>query len=275
VAVSEGHAFVATGNDVVEIDARTPSAMVSLGSIVPPGQTANAVDVIVSLLPGQTWVVALEATGDVVYIKRDGRLTRYERCSEDQNSPECALELERYDPTRSGRDPSFDPVMNQFDSPAVDPSAVLFARQTRTILAGGARRLARPAYFETIGTLSGRRYRDSFMPGSSVLSAQVMQRMRNVEVCELKGTPSNNPAGLDELGYFLGGACEPFSSSRKPKRRKPARTELACQNPNLDPITRGIVCGEDSSKDSRAQQLVPKPTVKLPVVRASIRGTAS
>jgi hypothetical protein len=259
VAVSEGHAYVATaGAGVHEIDARRPAAMVDLGDIA-PGRNVNAVDVILSLLPGQRWVIALEATGDVVYIKLDDTRTRYERCSQNQKSPECELELERFDPTRSGKDPSFDPVRGVFDDPNIDPSAVQFFRQTRTILAGGARRLARPVFYEVIGTLSGRRYRDSFMPGSGVLSTQVMKRMRDVQVCELPGVPSTNPSGLDALGYFAGGDCIPFDSDQKRQR--------ACETGVLAPNVQKIVCAPPRS--ITAQPLRGAPPMRLPWLRGT------
>ena len=56
--------------------------------------------------------------------------------------------------------------------------------------------------------------RDSFMPGSGVLSLPVMQRMHSVQLCE-SSAPSNNAGGLGALGYadasFLGGGgCQPL-----------------------------------------------------------------
>ena len=70
--------------------------------------------------------------------------------------------------------------------------AVVSSFRRATILTGG-RRLARGAMWEQIGTLTGRRLRDSFMPGSGVLSLAVMQQMRGVKLCE--STAASNGAG--------------------------------------------------------------------------------
>lgn len=255
---SAGHVFVAAGaQGVHEIDARTPAAMVDLGELA-AGQNVNAIDVIVSVVPGQKWVVALEATGQVAYIKLDNTLTRQERCYPDLTT--CKLELEMFDPTQSGRDPSFDPLSNTFD--AGDPSGVTFARQAPAILAASASgRLARPTLFEQVGTLSGRRYRDSFMPGSSSLSTEVMQAMRAVAVCELPGQESTNPSGLDLLGYFDGTSCVKLQDFRgKRERRKQItkppvvpKPEVACSQVT-EPIMHKILCGEPAQP---AQSLQP------------------
>lgn len=237
--VSEGHVYVAAGaQGVHELDARTVATMTDLGNIAPVG--VNAVDVILSLLPGQRWIIALEATGDITYIKLDGTRTRQERCYPNPGSADCELEIEMFDPTRSGRDPSFDPVTNTFD--AIDPSSPTVATQQSAILANG-RRLARPQIIDQIGTLTGRRYRDSFMPGSGSISNQVMGRMRAVQVCELDGQASTNPSGLDALGYFVDGACVPFEANQKPRR--------ACKPGLLGAGLRRIMCDEQEKAEPK------------------------
>ena len=210
IAVSGGRAFLALGaSGVAELDVRTPASpgsVVSLSATLAPGQPINAVDVVVSVQPGQTWVLALDATGDLWGLKLDNRQSLRERCFPDPGSAGCILDLEFMDPTIMGRDPSFNPLTNTFD--AGDPSSPRFFRQTRTVITAG-RRLARPAVWEQLGTLTGRRVRDSFMPGSGVLSLPVMRTLRGVEVCEL-AEPSTNPSGLGALGYAVPGACVPF-----------------------------------------------------------------
>src|SRR6185503_11088089 len=91
------------------------------------------------------------------------------------------LDMQLLDPTIMGRDPSFDPNTNAFD--ATDPSGPAFFRIAAGT--GVGKRLARPGNWEQIGTLTGRRLRDSFMPGAGVLSLDVMQRMHNYQVCEI------------------------------------------------------------------------------------------
>jgi hypothetical protein len=258
VVVSEGHVFVANGaQGIHEIDARIPAQPVDLGPInvdINGNLVAmTAVDVIVSQLPGQKWVIGLDLNGDILGFKLDGTQTKQERCYPDSSL--CLLELEMYDPTRTGRDPSFDPNNNLFDL-AVDPSANPFFRQVRQLNASG-RRLARPAFFEAIGTLSGRRYRDSFMPGSGVMSLGVMQAMRSVEICELAGVASTNPSGLDELGYVAGGACVPFAGANA------KRTRPVCSPKTYGPGIRGILCEEP--KDTKTAD----PTRKSPFLPAT------
>jgi len=215
VAVGEGHAFIATGNNLIEVDARTIAAPKAGVSIVPAGQTVLAVDVVISQMPGQRWILALETTGDLVGIKLDERKSKLERCFPDPGAADCLLEIEMFDPTRTSRDPSFDPNTNTFD--AADPSGNPFFRMQGAIL-GSGRRMARPTLFEQIGFLSGRRYRDSFMPGSGSISFPVMKAMRDVLVCET-GNQSTNPSGVGEMGYFDGGTCVPFGGASKPKRK--------------------------------------------------------
>jgi hypothetical protein len=209
----QGIVFAAAGNQgVLQIDYKTPAAPISLGSI----GGGNSVDVVVSRMPGQVWVVSLDSVGDVHYLKLNNTQTPKEICFPNPAEAGCTLDMEFRDtPAQSGRDPSFNPANNQFDAP--DPSRQSFV-QTRRIL-GGGQRMARPALIEQLNTLTGRRYRDSFMPGSGTISLEVMQRMRTVQVCETD-VPGTDPAGLNELGYFLGpGECVPFGAgSAKPRR---------------------------------------------------------
>ena len=266
VAVSEGHAFVAAGNrGILEIDVRTPALPVNLGTIVPAGQTVDAVDVIVSLLPGQKWIIGLETTGNVVGIKLDGTKTKQERCYPNPGTANCLLELEMYDPTRSGRDPSFDPITGLFDSQAVDPSSPPqgFFRQLRTNATAG-RRLARPVFWEAMNTLTGRRYRDSFMPGSGTLSLSVMQNMRlGVLVCELDNA-STNPSGLNELGYPVDNVCKPFSevSSAKAAPR-------VCKPGNLGPGLHGILCAPRADPKTADPKTAKQPAKQTPLLPAT------
>jgi hypothetical protein len=211
LAIREGHAYLAAGAAVVEIDVRTPAAPRMIGNINISPQTVDARDIAVSVLPGQTWLHVLEGNGNFVGIKLDNKQSLREKCFPDPAAKQCLLDLQFMDPTQMSRDPSFDPVTGAFDAVAIDPSSVTFFRQTRAIVTTGTR-LARPAVWEQLGTLTGRRLRDSFMPGSGVLSLQVMQRMRGVAVCETSG-PSNHPAGLGALGYPDAGGCEPFGPS--------------------------------------------------------------
>ncbi|MEO8699086.1 MAG: hypothetical protein ABI867_03550 [Kofleriaceae bacterium] len=233
VAVSEGHAYVANGaNGVHEIDMRLPAAPVDLGTIGLTNGTegvGNFTDVIVSLMQGQKWVMALRDTGDVLGIKLDTRLGRQERCYPDPGTADCLLELEMNDPTRSGRDPSFNPVTGLFDNPAVDPSAktTLVLANAAGIIANG-RRLARPVFWEAIGTLTGRRYRDSYMPGAGVMSLQVMQKMYDIQVCVRDGGASTNPNGLDETGYLIDNDCVSFDDSTGALKAK-ARHRASCK----------------------------------------------
>ena len=248
VAVGEGHAFVATGTNVVEVDARTianPSAGVS---IVPGGQNVLAQDVVISQMPGQRWILALESTGDLVGIKLDNTESKLERCFPDPGAADCLLEVEMYDATRSGRDPSFDPNTGIFD--AADPSGAPFFRMQSAIL-GSGKRMIRPVEYEQIGFLSGRRYRDSFMPGSGSISFPVMKAMRDVQVCEVRPDNSTNPSGIGELGYFDGGGCQPFGGSAKPKRQ--ACKEGAYLGPNL----RKVVCPPEKPDVKMAQPQFP------------------
>lgn len=227
MAISQGHMYVANASGVFDVDMRTPAsptAPVNLSQQLAPGQTINAVDVVVSVLPGQTWLLVLDANGDLWGLKLDNRKSNKERCFPD--TTKCALDMSFLDATIMGRDPSFDPIANAFISPAdpnpkiADPSSGTivggvvqpFFHMPRLIL-GGGKRLAPPTQWEQIGTLTGRRMRDSFMPGAGVLSLSVMQAMRAVKVCE-STAPSTTPNGLGALGYDNGsGTCTPLGTS--------------------------------------------------------------
>ena len=156
-----------------------------------------------------------------------------ERCFPNPETAGCTLDLAFLDATQSGRDPSFDPGTGTFDPCAAsatsfgDASSPTFFHQVHAIITGG-RRLARPTIWEQIGTLSGRRVRDSFMPGSGVLSLDVMQSMRSVAVCETAAGPSREPGNLNGLGYadaaFLaGGACQAIGISARTVRPRTPR----------------------------------------------------
>ncbi|MGE0551205.1 MAG: hypothetical protein AB7O24_17290 [Kofleriaceae bacterium] len=235
IAVSGGHVYAAIGaGGVLDIDMRTPTLPVNLGNIaatLAPGQPVNAVDVVVSQLPGQTWLLVLDVNGDLWGLKLDGRQSSRERCFPDPRSASCLLDLSFYDATLMSRDPSFDPITGMFD--AADPSGATFFHQTKTILTTG-RRLARPAQWEAINTLTGRRLRDSFMPGSGTLSLPVMQVMRSVSVCEASGS-STNPSGLSALGYAAGASCQPFGVRARPAPVcRPASPTTASCRPVLE-----------------------------------------
>lgn len=217
IAVHEGKVYFAGSAGVFELDLRTTGTLPTRQSVTAQPIT-NPVDVIITgTLPGQRWLLVLEGTGALVGIKLDNTKSPREKCFPNPKMQCGPLDMTLMDATQLGRDPSFDPVANVFD--AADPSGNPFFRINPAILTAG-RRLARPAIWEAIGTLSGRRMRDSFMPGSGVMSLEVMQKMHAYEVCELEGQPSTNPSGLDALGKREGGQCVPFtgepSAARKP-----------------------------------------------------------
>lgn len=219
VAVREGKVYFAGSAGVFELDMRTPGVP-GVRTPITTQTITNPVDLVISgTVPGQTWVLVLEGSGAVVGVKLDNTKSTRERCFPNPNVQCKPLDMQLMDPTILGRDPSFDPVTNQFDAAAVDPSAPPFFRQTSAILNAG-RRLARPATWEAIGTLSGRRLRDSFMPGSGVLSLDVLKKMHAYEVCERTGETSTNPSGLDALGKFENGQCVAFTG--EPSARAPA-----------------------------------------------------
>ncbi|MCG8416917.1 MAG: hypothetical protein MJE77_03100 [Proteobacteria bacterium] len=210
---SAGHLYVAAGV-VLDIDVTVPAKPVNLGNVVDkiaPGETVTtAVDVIVSKVPVQTWLLIAEANGSMVGLKLDNRQSTRERClvSASQNpvSLGCGLDMDWRDPTIMGRDPTF--INGAFD--AADPSGPPFFRLAPQVNAA-ARRLARPAQWEKMNTHTGRRYRDSFMPGSGTLSLEVMARMYAVRVCETDDIRDINGNGLGVLGYANdSGGCDAF-----------------------------------------------------------------
>lgn len=206
VFYAEGHAYVAAGPaGLLDIDITTPAAP---GTPVVVDNTVDAVDVIVSKVPGQTWLLIADAAGDLVGHKLDNSLSTRERCFPDPRGAGCGLDMDFRDPTIMGRDP--------------DADGIATFRMAGAILSAG-RRLARPAYWEKIGTQTGRRYRDSFMPGSGVLSYPVMQRMHAIQVCEDTRTVDRSGNGLGEMGladaaFLSTGVCTP----NPPLSRRPA-----------------------------------------------------
>jgi hypothetical protein len=218
LSLAAGHAYLAVGTDgVLDVDVTTAANPVVIQELVatfaPGGEVVNAEDVIVSALPGQNWVLAADAnTGDLLGFKLDNTAPVKERCFPDPTAGNCGLDMDFRDPTVSGRDPAFDPVMGIFD--VDDPSGEPFFRLTSDVVTT-ARRMARPAYWAKINTHTGRRMRDSFMPGAGVLSLPVMQRMYGVQLCEDTRTNDVNGNGLGDMGFvsddFLnGGACTPI-----------------------------------------------------------------
>jgi hypothetical protein len=164
----------------------------------------------VSVVPGQTWVLATDANGSMVGLKLDNSLSTRERCLPDTAA--CKADMDFRDPVIMGRDPSL--VGANLDIDPDDPSGPPAFRIASTILNGGGR-FARPALWEQIGTQTGRRVRDSFMPGSGVLSESVMQRMYLIQLCEIPGTEDVNGSGWGEFGeansdFFASGNCEPL-----------------------------------------------------------------
>lgn len=252
LAIREGRAYLAAGAaGVIEIDVRTPAAPQLRGNISP--QAVDARDIVVSQLPGQTWLLVLEGSGSLVGIKLDGKLSLRERCFPDPGAAQCLLDLQFMDPTQMSRDPSFDPKTGMFDPITVDPSAAPFFRQTRAIVTSGTR-LARSAIWEQLGTLTGRRLRDSFMPGSGVLSLPVMRRMRDVLVCE-STAPSNHPAGLGGLGYAGNGSCQPFSPLA-------VRKAVACRPASSGSMEK--VCGPSIVAPAAAAAPAGRPPAPAP-----------
>lgn len=218
IFVGNGHVYVAAGAaGVLDVDIRTaalPAAPVNLVPVLAPAQTIIAQDVVFSRMPGQNWLIVLDTAGDLWGLKLDNTKSLREKCFPNPIAAGCTLDLDFLDETILGRDPSFDPNTNTFD--ATDPSGPTFFHMTRTLLQSG-NRLARPTVWEQIGTLTGRRVRDSFMPGSGVLSLVVMQQMRSVKFCE-STTDATTVGNLGQLGYadatFLGGgACKPFATT--------------------------------------------------------------
>jgi hypothetical protein len=261
----QGIVFAAAGpQGVLQIDYKTPAAPINLGTI----GGGNAVDVVVSRMPGQVWVISLNSVGNVHYTKLNNQDSPKEVCFPNPAAAGCTLDMEFRDMTaQSTRDPSFNPANGQFD--VLDPSHQSFV-QVRRIL-GGGQRMARPTLIEQLNTLTGRRYRDSFMPGSGTISLEVMQRMRQVQVCETE-TPGNDPAGLNELGYFLGpGQCVPFGASAKP--RKVCRIEhvggpevCKLEPIHVDPATLPGVFAAKTRRHVAPGRLVPAAAPNAPLV---------
>jgi hypothetical protein len=210
--VSGGHAYLACGAEgVLDVDVTVAAAPVELGNLA-AGHTVDARDVIVSKVPGQTWLVVADASGagGLSFIKLDNRLNPREACFPDPLAAGCGKDLDFRDPDIMGRDPSLDPLTGTPD--AGDPSGPSFSHQNAAV-AGIPTRLARPSVWEQIGTQTGRRMRDSFMPGSGVLSLEVMQRMRAVKLCVANNVDVDGN-GVGELGYaddnfFNTGTCTP------------------------------------------------------------------
>jgi hypothetical protein len=222
LSVSAGHVYVAAGPaGVFDIDMRTPAVPatpVNLSAMLAPGHPLDAADVVISKLPGQTWLLALDTSGDLVGLKLDNTQSVRERCFPDPRAAGCLLDMDFIDPTVMQRDPSFDPNTNTFD--AADPSSPRFIVLPRVVgLLTSGKRLARPAIWEQINTLTGRRLRDSFMPGSGTLSLGVMQVMRNVLLCESPVAATATPGNLNQLGYATGASCQPIGESQRPVSR--------------------------------------------------------
>lgn len=202
LSLASGHLYLAIGSEgIAELDVTTaanPIVVQNLVDTFAPGELVDIQDVLVSIVPGQTWVLGLDASGDLLGFKLENKIAVKERCLPTPADSNCGLDMDFRDPTITGRDPSFDPVTGLFD--VADPSGNPFFRQTAQIVSSG-RRMARPAYFEKINTQTGRRVRDSFMPGSGTLSLAVMQRMYAVRVCENSNTSDRNGNGLGQLGF--------------------------------------------------------------------------
>lgn len=224
LAIREGKIYFAGAAGVFELDMRVPT-MPGNRQPITTQVINNPVDLVISgTLPGQTWVLVLEGNGSLVGVKLDNTKSSRERCFPNPKTQCGPLDMGLMDATILGRDPAFDPVANTFD--AADPSGAPFFRQAPAIVTVG-RRLARPAIWEAVGTLTGRRLRDSFMPGSGVLSLDVMKKMHAYEVCERTGEASSNPSGLDALGTFENGQCLPFTGAGPSAANKPAKQPAA------------------------------------------------
>jgi hypothetical protein len=182
VVVSEGHVFVANGNEGIhEIDVRVPAQPIDLGEITPPD--VIAIDVIVSQMPGQKWVIG-PTNGDISASARRHEETK--RCYPDSSL--CLLELEMYDrhePARSELDPN-----NSIFDLAVDSSANPFFRQvtssTRAAAGSLARRSSRRSArcSDELPRLVHARLRCDV--------AGVMQALRSVQTCGIAGVASAN-----------------------------------------------------------------------------------
>jgi hypothetical protein len=222
---SGGHVYVAAGSGgVLDVDVTTPAAPRNLGDIVSAvaGQTVDARDVIVSKVPGQTWLLIADGAGDLLGLKLPNLETKVD-CAPDPVAAGCGLNMDWRDPTIMGRDPSVDPVTKAPD--AGDPSAAGFFRMPGAILTQVVR-LARPAIWERIGSQTGRALRDSFMPGSGVLSLAVMRKLYSgVQVCEVAGSEDVDGNGLGELGYAGQGECVSLAAAARAEAGKALRTQ--------------------------------------------------
>jgi hypothetical protein len=240
LSVSQGHAYVAAGaQGVLDFDVRTTAAPVPNGNVATDFSFAvnGAVDVVVSTMPGQVWLLVLDSSGRLDLQKLDNRQSVRDRCFPDPANANCVLDLSFYDVTQSGRDPSFDPITGTFD--AADPSSVSFQLSPKGTTMGNGSRLARPAQWEAIGTLTGRRYRDSFMPGSGVMSTDVMATMRSVQVCETGDKTSRAPGNLNVLGYpDSNGNCTAIQSGVVPMIKRPHKKGNVCRPGEGDRVCR-------------------------------------
>lgn len=239
LSLASGHAYLAVGTDgVLDVDVTTVANPVVVQELVatfaPAAEVVDAQDVVVSVLPGQTWILAADITGDLLGFKLDNTAPVKERCFPDPTAQNCGLDMDFRDPTVSGRDPSFDPVMGIFD--VDDPSGEPFFRLTSAVVTT-ARRIARPAYWEKVNTQTGRRMRDSFMPGAGVLSLSVMQRMYGVLLCEDATTPDVNGNGLGDLGFFnAAGGCDAIGQEAA-SARKVGDSDVCRQNQSFNAVT--------------------------------------
>jgi len=271
VYVSEGHAYVASAAGIFDVHYRNVAQPVVVENMSQVrGENVNGRDVVLSRMPGQMWVLALDTNGDMVGLKLDRKQALYEKCYPNPGTANCLLDMEFMDATQgASRDPSFDPVTQTFDNPEVDPSAVVSFRQTRAIL-GSGKRLAKPTQWEQINTLTGRRVRDSFMAGSGTLSFEVMQLMRSIQVCETADA-STNPSGLNLEGYFLNGQCTPFTGGG-PGAMKPRRV-CKVEQFGSPPVCHVVPVKAEPAKQATPQVARPAPRVFGPP--SPVRTTAT
>src|SRR6185295_13547094 len=100
--VREGRAYIAGGAaGVIELDVRTAAAP-KVNPPLPGVLAHTAQDVIVSQLPGQTWILALETTGNMVGIKLDNTESLREKCFPDPGAKGCLLDMQFMDATQMG-----------------------------------------------------------------------------------------------------------------------------------------------------------------------------
>ena len=227
-----GHLYCAAGaSGIRDVDVTNPGNPVDLGDISAGTDEplTNAVDVVVSVLPTQTWVLGTDNNGalvDLVAYKLDRTQSTRERCLPDPSI--CKQDMDWRDPTIMGRDATF--INGAFDVNEPDGDPAFRIAGTR-VTAGG--RLARPSFWDQIGTPTGRRVRDSFMPGSGVLSQTLIQRMYFMQVCEIPGTEDINGSGWGEFGiadgdFFSTGECQPITEPLSGDGGEMARVSLVC-----------------------------------------------